>query len=151
VALPTDCEILHVLPQDFVVDEQDGIREPVGITGVRLEARVHIVTGSIGSGQNLIKCCNRAGLRVQDVLGGPLAASDAVLTPEEKELGVALIDIGPARPKPSSCTPGRSATRCSSRWQAPHQRPRRGLAHAVLGSRALKKRHGSAWAMAPAA
>jgi cell division protein FtsA len=94
VALPTDCEILHVLPQDFVVDDQDGIREPVGITGVRLEARVHIVTGSVGSGQNLIKCCNRAGLRVQDVLGGPLAAAEAVLTPEEKELGVALIDIG---------------------------------------------------------
>jgi cell division protein FtsA len=94
VALPTDCEILHVLPQDFVVDEQDGIREPVGITGVRLEARVHIITGSVGSGQSLIKCCNRAGLRVQDVLGGPLAAADAVLTPEEKELGVALIDIG---------------------------------------------------------
>jgi cell division protein FtsA len=94
VALPTDCEILHVLPQDFVVDDQDGIREPVGMTGVRLEARVHIMTGSVGSGQNLIKCCNRAGLRVQDVLAGPLAGAEAVLTPEEKELGVALIDIG---------------------------------------------------------
>jgi|SRR5688572_8830130 cell division protein FtsA len=94
VALPTDCEILHVLPQDFVVDDQDGIREPVGMTGVRLEARVHIMTGSVGSGQNLIKCCNRAGLRVHDVLAGPLAGAEAVLTPEEKELGVALIDIG---------------------------------------------------------
>jgi len=94
VALPTDREVLHVLPQEYIVDDQDGIKEPIGMTGVRLEARVHIVTGSISSGQNLIKCCNRAGLVVRDVLGGPLAAAEAVLTPEERELGVALIDIG---------------------------------------------------------
>src|SRR5262249_50160685 len=94
VALPTDREVLHVLPQEFVVDDQDGIKEPVGMAGVRLEARVHIVTGAISSGQNLVKCCNRAGLVVQDVLGGPLAAAEAVLTPEERELGVLLIDVG---------------------------------------------------------
>jgi cell division protein FtsA len=94
VALPADREVLHVLPQEFVVDDQGGVREPVGMSGVRLEARVHIVTGSVGSGQNLIKCCNRAGLHVQDVLGSPLAAAEAVLTPEERELGVALIEIG---------------------------------------------------------
>jgi len=94
VALPTDREVLHVLPQEFVVDDQDGIKEPLGMAGVRLEARVHIVTGSVSSGQNLVKCCNRAGLHVQDVLGSPLAAAEAVLTPEERELGVALIDIG---------------------------------------------------------
>ncbi len=94
VALPTDREVLHVLPQEFVVDDQDGIKDPVSMTGVRLEARVHIVTGAISSGQNLVKCCNRAGLVVQDVLGGPLAAVEAVLTPEERELGVLLIDIG---------------------------------------------------------
>jgi cell division protein FtsA len=94
VALPTDREVLHVLPQEFVVDDQDGIKDPVSMTGVRLEARVHIVTGAISSGQNLVKCCNRAGLVVQDVLGGPLAAIEAVLTPEERELGVLLIDIG---------------------------------------------------------
>ncbi len=94
VALPTDREVLHVLPQEFVVDDQDGIKEPVGMAGVRLEARVHIVTGAISSGQNLIKCCNRAGLVVKDVLGGPLAAAEAVLTPEERELGVGLIDLG---------------------------------------------------------
>jgi len=94
VALPTDREVLHVLPQEYIVDDQDGIKEPIGMTGVRLEARVHIVTGSISSGQNLIKCCNRAGLVVRDVLGGPLAAAEAVLTPEERELGVALLDIG---------------------------------------------------------
>src|SRR6185436_3852161 len=94
VALPMDREILHVLPQEFIVDDQDGIKEPVGMAGVRLEARVHIVTGAISSGQNLIKCCNRAGVRVRDVLAGPLAAAEAVLTPEERELGVALIDLG---------------------------------------------------------
>lgn len=94
VALPTDREVLHVLPQEFVVDDQDGIKDPLGMAGVRLEARVHIVTGSVSSGQNLIKCCNRAGLHVQDVLGSPLAAAEAVLTPEERELGVALIEIG---------------------------------------------------------
>jgi len=94
VALPTDQEVLHVLPQEFVVDEQDGIKEPVGMAGVRLEARVHIVTGAVSAGQNLIKCCNRAGLHVADVLAGPLAAAEAVLTPEERELGVALIDLG---------------------------------------------------------
>src|SRR5262252_1113422 len=94
VALPTDQEVLHVLPQEFIVDDQDGIREPVGMAGVRLEARVHIVTGAVTAGQNLIKCCNRAGLHVTDVLAGPLAAAEAVLTPEERELGVALLDLG---------------------------------------------------------
>src|SRR5262245_65574825 len=94
VALPTDREVLHVLPQEFVVDDQGDVKEPVGMTGVRLEARVHVVTGSVGSGQNLIKCCNRAGLHVQDVLGSPLAAAEAVLTPEEREPGGAVGEIG---------------------------------------------------------
>jgi cell division protein FtsA len=94
VALPMDREVLHVLPQEFVVDDQDGVKDPVGMAGVRLEARVHIVTGQISSGENIIKCCNRAGLRVVDVLGAPLAAAEAVLTPEERELGVAVIDVG---------------------------------------------------------
>src|SRR6266571_1082853 len=94
VALPTDQEVLHVLPQEFIVDDQDGIREPVGMAGVRLEARVHIVAGAVSAGQNLIKCCNRAGLHVRDVLAGPLAAAEAVLTSEERELGVALVDVG---------------------------------------------------------
>ena len=94
IALPMDRQVLHVLPQEFIVDDQDGIKEPIGMAGVRLEARVHIVTGAISSGQNLIKCCNRAGLHVRDVLAGPLAAAEAVLTPEERELGVALLDLG---------------------------------------------------------
>ncbi|MFN8624704.1 MAG: cell division protein FtsA [Candidatus Binatia bacterium] len=94
VALPADRDILHVLPQDFVLDGQDGIRAPVGMSGVRLEARVHIVTTATTSAQNVIKCCERTGLHVADLVLGALAAAEAVLTPEEKELGVALIDLG---------------------------------------------------------
>jgi len=94
VRLPTDREVLHVLPQEFIVDDQDGIREPVGMAGVRLEARVHIVTGSVTSAQNLMKCCARVGLQATHVFAGCLAAAEGVLTPEERELGVALVDIG---------------------------------------------------------
>jgi len=94
VALPSDREILHVLPQDFVLDGQDGIRRPVGMSGVRLEARVHIVTTAMTSAQNVVKCCERTGLHVIDLVLEPLAAAEAVLTPEEKEIGVALVDLG---------------------------------------------------------
>src|SRR6266481_5436989 len=86
--------ILHVLPQDFVVDEQDGIGAPVGMTGARLEVNVHIVTGSQSSTQNIVACVNRAGVSVAETIVEQLAASDAVLTEDEKELGVALVDIG---------------------------------------------------------
>ena len=94
VALPSGREILHVLPQDFVVDEQDGIGAPVGMTGARLEVNVHIVTGAVSSTQNLISCVNRAGVNVADTVIEQLAASESVLTQDEKELGVALVDIG---------------------------------------------------------
>lgn len=94
VAIPADREALHVIPQEFIIDDQDGIRDPVGITGVRLEVKVHIVTGSISSAQNIIKCCRLAGLTVDDIILGQLASSEATLTPEEKEIGVALVDIG---------------------------------------------------------
>ena len=94
VALPTGREILHVLPQDFVVDEQDGIGAPVGMTGARLEVNVHIVTGAVSSTQNIIACVNRAGVTVVDTVIEQLAASESVLTQDEKELGVALVDIG---------------------------------------------------------
>ena len=94
VALPSGREILHVLPQDFVVDEQDGIGAPVGMTGARLEVNVHVVTGSASSTQNIVACVNRAGVAVLDTVLEQLAASDAVLTNDEKELGVALVDIG---------------------------------------------------------
>jgi cell division protein FtsA len=94
VTLPSGREILHVLPQDFVVDEQDGIGAPVGMTGARLEVNVHIVTGSVSSTQNIVACVNRAGMNVLDTVIEQLAASEAVLTQDEKELGVALVDVG---------------------------------------------------------
>jgi cell division protein FtsA len=94
VSLPTGREILHVLPQDFVVDEQEGIGAPVGVTGARLEVNVHIITGSQSSTQNIVACVNRAGVNVAETIVEQLAASDAVLTDDEKELGVALVDIG---------------------------------------------------------
>src|SRR6266700_3083745 len=94
VSLPIGREILHVLPQDFVVDEQDGIGAPVGMTGARLEVNVHIVTGAVSSTQNLIACVNRAGVTVTDTVIEQLAASESVLTQDEKELGVALFERG---------------------------------------------------------
>ncbi len=94
VAIPMDREVIHIIPQEFIVDDQDGIRDPVGMSGVRLEGRVHIVTGAITSAQNIIKCANRAGLDVDDIVLEQLGSSEAVLTPEEKELGAAIIDIG---------------------------------------------------------
>ncbi len=94
IALPFDRQILHVLPQQFIVDDQEGIHNPIGMSGVRLEAKVHIVTGAITAIQNIIKCCERAGLHVQDVVLEALASSESVLDHDEKHLGVALIDMG---------------------------------------------------------
>lgn len=94
VAIPMDREVLHVLPQQYVVDDQDGIRDPLGMTGVRLESRVHIVTTAVASAQNVIKCANRCNLQVADVVLESLASASAVLEDDEKELGVALVDIG---------------------------------------------------------
>ncbi|HPQ80486.1 MAG TPA: cell division protein FtsA [bacterium] len=94
VSIPLDREVIHVIPQQFVVDDQDGVRDPVGMSGVRLEAKVHIVTGAVTSAQNIIKCCNRAGLNVNDIVLQQLASSESTLSPDEKELGVVLLDIG---------------------------------------------------------
>jgi cell division protein FtsA len=94
IAIPMDREVLHILPQEFIIDDQDGIREPLGMSGVRLEAKVHIVTGAVASAQNIIKSCNRAGVDVADIVLEQLASSEAVLSADEKELGVALVDIG---------------------------------------------------------
>jgi cell division protein FtsA len=94
VNIPTDQQVLHVLTQEFIVDGQEDIREPIGMSGVRLEVRVHIVTGAVSAAQNIIKCVRRCGLEVQDLILQPLASSLAVLTGDEKELGVALIDVG---------------------------------------------------------
>jgi cell division protein FtsA len=94
ISIPQDQEILHVVPQEFVVDDQDGIHHPVGMSGSRLEALVHIVTGSISSVQTLVNCVNRAGIEVVDTILEQFASAEAVLTADEREMGVALIDIG---------------------------------------------------------
>lgn len=94
INLPPDREIIHVLPQAYVVDDQDGIKEPLGMSGVRLEVEVHIVTAAVTSVQNVIRSVNRAGLTVEDIVLEPLASSEAILSPDEKELGVLLIDLG---------------------------------------------------------
>ena len=94
VAIPADQRILHVLPQEFVIDNQDGIRQPVGMSGVRLEAKVHLVTGSISAAQNIAKCIRRCNLEVEDIILEQLASSHSVLTPDEKDLGVLLVDMG---------------------------------------------------------
>jgi cell division protein FtsA len=94
VPIPNDQQILHVLPQEFIVDGQDDVRQPLGMAGVRLEVRVHIVSGAVSAVQNIVKCVRRCGLEVSDVVLQPLASSFAVLTEDEKDLGVALVDIG---------------------------------------------------------
>lgn len=94
VAIPADQKILHILPQEFIIDQQEGIKEPVGMSGVRLEAKVHMVTGAVSAAQNIIKCVRRCGLDVDEIVLEQLASSHAVLTDDEKELGVCLVDIG---------------------------------------------------------
>ena len=94
VAIPMDREVIHVIPQEFIIDDQDGIREPLGMSGVRLEAKIHIVTAAVTSAQNIVKCANKAGLNVIDIVLEPLASSEAVLALDERQLGVCLIDIG---------------------------------------------------------
>jgi cell division protein FtsA len=94
VSIPPDREIFHVLPQEFIVDDQEGIGDPVGMTGTRLEANVYVVTGSISAVQNIVNCVNRAGIEVEDTVLEQLAASEATLTADEKEMGVAIIDVG---------------------------------------------------------
>jgi cell division protein FtsA len=94
LALPMEREVIHVIPQEFVIDNQDGIKDPIGMNGVRLEAEVHIVTGAVASAQNIVKSVNRAGYAVNDIVLEPLASAMATLKDDEKELGVVLIDIG---------------------------------------------------------
>jgi cell division protein FtsA len=94
IALPGDRQVIHVIPQDFIIDEQDGIKEPVGMSGTRLEGKIHIVTASSSSIQNLIKCTHKAGVATTELVLEPIASAEAVLSDDEKELGVALVDIG---------------------------------------------------------
>ncbi len=94
IAIPLDRRVIHILPQYYMVDDQDGVRNPIGMSGVRLEAKVHVVTGSVTSVHNIIKSVNRVGLSVDDVILNPIASSEAILSQDEKDLGVALVDIG---------------------------------------------------------
>lgn len=94
IAIPGDQEVLHILPQEFMIDSQGGIREPIGMSGVRLEAKVHMVTGSVSAAQNITKCVERCSLKVDNLILEQLASSEAVLSEDEKELGVCLVDIG---------------------------------------------------------
>ena len=94
ITLPADRKVIHIIPQEFIIDDQRGVKEPLGMSGHRLEAEVHIVTGAIASAENIIKCATRAGLEVRDIVLQPLASSEATLTADEKELGVILVDIG---------------------------------------------------------
>lgn len=92
--IPADQKILHILPQEYIIDGQDGIRDPVGMSGVRLEAKVHLVTGAVSAAQNIVKCCNRCGLEVADMVLEQVASGEAVLSQDEKDIGVVLVDIG---------------------------------------------------------
>jgi cell division protein FtsA len=94
IAIPNDQQILHILPQEFIIDGQDDVREPLGMSGVRLEVKVHIVTGAVSAVENITKCVRRCGLEVKDVMLQPLASATAVLNDDEKELGVCLMDVG---------------------------------------------------------
>ena len=94
IALPADQQILHILTQEFIIDGQDDVREPLGMSGMKLEVKVHIVTGAVAAAQNIVKCIKRCGLEVSDLILQPLASSTAVLTEDEKELGVCIVDIG---------------------------------------------------------
>lgn len=94
IAIPADQRILHVLPQEYIIDQQDSIREPIGMSGVRLEAKVHIVTGAVSAAQNIVKCMKRCGLTTSDIVLEQFASSESILTDDEKELGVCMIDIG---------------------------------------------------------
>ncbi|MCM2277658.1 MAG: cell division protein FtsA [Oligoflexia bacterium] len=94
VAIPVDREVIHVIPQEYIINGEEGIRDPIGMSGVRLEAKVHIVTGAVSSAQNIIKCANKAGLNVSEICLEPIASGEAVLSQDEKELGVVLVDIG---------------------------------------------------------
>lgn len=94
VAIPLDREVIHIIPQEYMINGQDGIRDPIGMSGVRLEAKVHIVTGAVSSAQNIVKCANKAGLNVAEICLEPIASAEAVLSQDEKELGVVLVDIG---------------------------------------------------------
>ncbi len=138
VAIPLDREVIHVLPQEFVVDDQDGVKEPVGMSGVRLEAKALIVTGAVSSAQNIVKCAQRTGLNVADIVLQPLASSLATLSEDEKELGVCLVDIGGGTTDIAVFHNGAIAAhrRHLAGRQPPHERRRGRAPHADARGRA---------------
>ncbi len=146
LSIPKDRELLHVLPQEFIIDEQRGIREPIGISGKRLEARVHLVTGSIACARNIVKCANQAGLVVDDVIFSGLAAADAILNDEERDLGTCVLDMGAGTT--NIIVYHQSALKCS------HVVPigghhvsndiAAGLRTPLVAAENMKRRHGSA-------
>jgi cell division protein FtsA len=128
VNIPTDQQILHVLRQEFIIDGQEDVREPIGMSGVRLEVKVHIVTGAVSAAQNIIKCVRRCGIEVKDLILQPLASSRAVLSEDEKDLGVCLLDIGGGTTDIAVFTHG--AIRHTAVVRPDHQRYRHGAAYA---------------------
>ena len=154
VAIPMDREVIHVLPQEYIVDDQAGIQNPVGMTGVRLEAKIHIVTGAVTSAHNIVKCANRAGLDVCDIVLESLASGEAVLTDEEKELGTALLDLGGRNhgsghllAKRTSSTPlswpwGATTSPTTSPWACGPPLPRRKRSRKKFGSCLSQGIHG---------
>jgi cell division protein FtsA len=135
--IPADQEILHILTQEFIIDGQDGIREPIGMSGLRLEVKVHIVTGAVSAAQNIVKCVRRCGLEVNDLVLQPLASSYAVLSEDEKDLGVCLIDIGGGTTDHRGVDAGGDPPYLgdSDCRRPDHQRHRHGAAHADARSR----------------
>jgi cell division protein FtsA len=119
--------LLHTVPQEFIVDNQEDVREPIGMSGIRLEVKVHIVTGAVSAVQNIVKCVRRCGLEVTDLILQPMASADAVLTADEKELGVVLVDIGGGTTDIAIFTEG--AIRHTDRRRSNHQRYCDGLAY----------------------
>ena len=131
MAIPADQKILHILPQEYVIDHQEGVKEPLGMSGVRLEAKVHLVTCAVNSAQNIEKCVRRCTLEVRDVILEQLASSYAVLTEDEKDLGVCLVDIGGGHHGCGDLYRGRHSSygQYSHRRRSGHQRHRHGAAN----------------------
>ena len=148
INIPQDREILHVLPQEYIIDEQDGIREPLGMSGVRLEAKVHIVTAAVSSAQNIVKCCGRTGLSVVDIVLEPLASAEAVLAEEEKELGVALVEVGGGSTGVAIFHEGKIRHVASLKYAGAHVTNDlvQGLGVTQADAERLKERHGIAYA-----
>ena len=146
VNIPLDRQILHTIPLEYIIDGQGQIRDPIGMNGVRMEVKAHVLTASLTSVQNIVKCCNRAGLEVVEVVLEPLASSQAVLHQDERDLGVAIIDIGGGTTDLSVCSEG-SNVFTSVIVMGGHritQDVAHGLRTSVAEAEAIKRKHGCA-------